>query len=122
MPAADGSFSIKALVRKPAVFAAHVKKLSSTPVQVFVAPRVRARRTGGALVAVASPPRPGARSALQRYDREHFTWHTISRARLDGHSRVSFRLPTGRDARFRIVVRGGRGGWADGASGAVVRR
>jgi len=122
VPAADGSFSVKALVRKPAVFVAHVKKLSSTPVQVFVAPRVRARRTGGALVAATSPPRPGARSALQRYDREHFTWHTISRARLDGHSRVSFTLPPGHTGRFRVVVRGGRGGWSDGASDAVVRQ
>jgi plastocyanin len=121
VPAADGSFSVKALVRKPEVFIAHVKKLSSTPVQVFVAPRVRVRRTGGTLVAAASPPRPGARSALQLYDREHFTWHTISRARLDGHSRVSFTLPAGRTGRFRVVVRGGRGGWADGASDAVVR-
>ena len=107
VPAADGSFSVKALVRKPAV---------------FVAPRVRARRTNGALVAAASPPRPGARSALQRYDREHFTWHTISRARLDGHSRVSFTLPAGHTGRFRVVVRGGHGGWSDGASDAVVRQ
>jgi plastocyanin len=122
VPAADGSFSVKALVRKPEVFVAHVKKLSSTPVQVFVAPRVRVRRTGGALVASATPPRPGARSALQRYDREHFTWHTISRARLDGRSRVSFALPAEHTGRFRVVVRGGRGGWADGASDAVVRR
>jgi plastocyanin len=122
VPAADGSFSVKVTVLEPAVFVAHVKKLSSTPVQVFVSPRVRARRTGSTLVATASPARPRARSALQRYDREHFSWHTVARARLDGHSRVSYRLPTGHTGRFRVVVRGGHAGWADGASDSVVRR
>jgi hypothetical protein len=109
-------------VLDPAVFVAHVRKLSSTPVQIFVSPRVHAKRVGDTLVATASPARPGARSALQRYDREHFTWHTISRARLDGHSRVSFRLPPGHTGRFRVVVRGGHAGWADGASDSVVRQ
>jgi plastocyanin len=120
-PAADGSFTVKATVIRPTVFVAHVKKLASTPVQIFVAPRVRAHRSGGMVVARATPPRPGARSALQSYDREHFTWHTISRSRLDARSAVSFRLPAGHLGRFRIVVRGGHAGWADGASNAVVR-
>ncbi len=121
-PAADGSFTVKASVVTPTVFVAHVGKLASTPVQVFVAPLVRAHRHGGAVIARAAPARPHARAALQRYDREHFTWRTISRARLDAHSAVAFRLPGGRVGRFRVVVRGGRGGWADGASSAVVRR
>lgn len=122
VPAADGSFTVKAAVQAPTAFVAHVKKLSSVPVQVFVSPRVRARRHGGVIVAAASPPRPGARAALQRYDREHFAWHTVARARLDGRSRVSFRLPPGHTGRFRVVVRGGHAGWADGASDSVVRR
>jgi len=122
VPAADGSFTVKATVREPEVFVARVKHLASTPVRVFVAPRVSAHRLGKVLSAKASPPRRGARAALQRYDRVYFTWRTISRSRLDSRSHVSFRLPRGNTGRFRVVVRGGHGGWADGASDAVVRR
>ena len=66
------------------------------------------------------PSRAGARAVLQQYVREKFAWRTVSRGRLDGSSRVSLALPSGRIGRYRIVVRGGHG-WADGASGAVVR-
>ena len=72
------------------------------------------------MTAVARPARPGARAVLQRYVREHFAWRTVSRGRLDSSSRVSFHLPSARVARYRVVVRGGHG-WADGASGNIVR-
>ena len=45
---------------------------------------------------------------------------TLLWARLDSRSRVTFALPA-RHGRYRVVVRGG-GGWADGASSAVVVR
>ena len=72
------------------------------------ATRIRAR---------ATPPRPGATAVLQTYDRDHFTWRGIARAKLDGRSRVRFSLPGGLD-RVRVVVVGTKG-WADGVSRAV---
>ena len=120
VPAGDGSFSVTLHVAKPVFVAARVGKLSSTPVRVFVAPHVKAHVSGGVVTAVARPARPGARAVLQRYVREHFAWRTVSRGRLDSSSRVSFRLPSVRVARYRVVVRGSRG-WADGASGNIVR-
>ena len=60
---------------------------------------------------------PGATAVLQTYDRDHFTWRGIARAKLDGRSRVRFSLPDGLD-RVRVVVVGTKG-WADGVSRAV---
>jgi plastocyanin len=121
VPAGDGSFSVTLHAAKPVFVAARVGKLSSTPVRIFVAPHVKARVSAGVVSVVARPARPGARAALQSYVREHFAWRTVSRGRLDASSRVSFHLPAARIGRYRVVVRGGRG-WADGASGNIVRR
>jgi hypothetical protein len=119
-PAGDGSFTVRVRIARPTVFRAAVKRLQSSQILVRVAPRVDARLRGRALSARAVPSRAGARAVLQQYVREKFAWRTVSRGHLDGSSRVSLALPSGRIGRYRIVVRGGHG-WADGASGAVVR-
>jgi hypothetical protein len=46
---------------------------------------------------------------LQTYDRDHFTWREIARAKLDGRSRVRFSLPDALD-RVRVVVLGTKAG------------
>ncbi len=119
-PAGDGSFTVTVHAVRPEVFAARVRQLTSTPILVAVAPRVKVRLSDGVLTASVSPSRAGAGAALQRYERERFAWRTVSHGRVDSASHVSLRLPA-RSGRFRIVVRGGHG-WADGASPAVVQR
>jgi plastocyanin len=120
-PAADGSFTVTLRSERPVAFQARVKQhLTSSPVRVQVAPRVKARLRNGVLKASASPSRAGAAAVLQRYDRERFAWRTVTRSRVDSSSQVSVRLPAGGPGRFRLVVRGSHG-WADGASAAVVR-
>jgi plastocyanin len=121
VPAGDGSFTVKLRALTPEYVAARVKKLASTPVRINVAPRVRVHLSGNSVTVTARPARPGARVALQRYVRELFAWRTVSRARLDASSRVTLSLGPGHAGRFRVVVRGGKGGWADGASGSLVR-
>jgi plastocyanin len=117
-PAPDGSFTVAFRASLPADYRALAKGLASPGVHVAVAPKVRAHRSGRNVVAAAVPARPGARSVLQVYVREKFSWRTIARGRLDRASRVTFELPA--DAgRYRVVVRGGDG-WADGASAPVV--
>jgi len=86
-------------------------------VRVQVRPQVHAVRAGDGIHARATPPRPGATAVLQTYDRDHFTWRGIARAKLDGRSRVRFSLPDALD-RVRVVVVGTKG-WADGVSRAV---
>ncbi|HEY7538184.1 MAG TPA: plastocyanin/azurin family copper-binding protein [Gaiellaceae bacterium] len=119
-PAGDGSFAVPLRVFRPEDLVARARGRASPRVHVAVSPRVRVRRQGAAVVAVAKPARRGARAVLQRYDRERFAWSTLTRGRLDAGSRVEFRLPEGA-GRFRVVVRGD-GSWADGASGPVVVR
>jgi len=120
-PAGDGSFTVALRLARPGSVHARVRRLTSTPVRIRVAPRVTARLRDGALVALVSPPRAGARAVLQQYDRERFAWRAISHGRVDSASHVSLPLPAGKRGRYRLVVRGGHG-WADGASQAVVRR
>ena len=119
VPAGDGSFSVTLRAVKPLFVAARVGKLASLPVRIFVAPKVVARLRNGVVRVVARPARPGAHAVLQRYVRERFAWRTVTRSRLDAGSRASFPLPGGR-GRFRVVIRGGHG-WADGASGSIVK-
>ena len=119
-PAGDGSFTVPLRVYRPENFSATAKGVASPPVHVAVAPKVRARRSGSAVLASAVPGRPGARAVLQRYERELFAWRTVARGRLSPASRTTFALPQ-RAGRFRVVVRGSDG-WADGISGSVVVR
>ncbi len=119
-PAGDGSFTVQLRAYLPENLVALAKSLASPAVHVAVAPKVRARRSGGVVRASATPARPAARAVLQSYVRERFAWRTVARGRLDRSSRASFRLPTGA-GRFRVLVRGAKG-WADGASNAIVVR
>ena len=113
----DGSFVAAVGAVTPGSFRAVAGRLVSPAVRVEVRPRVQAERTGNAIQARATPPRPGATAVLQTYDRDHFTWRGIARAKLDGRSRVRFSLPDGID-RVHVVVLGTKG-WADGVSRTV---
>jgi plastocyanin len=113
----DGSFVAAVTVAVPGRFRAVAGRLVSPVVRVPVRPEVRVGRTGRMLHARAVPPRPGATAVLQTYDREHFTWRGIARAKLDAGSRTTFALPPRLD-RVRVRVVGTRG-WADGASRTV---
>lgn len=113
----DGSFVAAVTSIAPGTFRAVAGRLVSPAVRVQVKPAVRVVRAGRMLHARAQPARPGATAILQTYDRDHFTWLGIARAKLDGRSRVGFALPNGLD-RVRVVVVGTKG-WADGTSPAV---
>ncbi len=119
VPAADGSFSVAERVFRPVAYRALVGGIASPSVRIEVSPKVVAQPGAGKLVAAVKPSRAGAHAALQAYDREHFTWRTVSRGVVDPASRVAIALPAERHGRFRVVVRGGDG-WADGTSQAVV--
>jgi plastocyanin len=118
IPAGDGSFTLPLRIYVPAGFRALAKGRASPQVQVAVAPKVLAQRSGDAVRVSATPKRPGARAALQRYVRERFAWRTVATARLDRASKASLPVP-GRGGRFRVVVRGSHG-WSDGVSGTIV--
>jgi plastocyanin len=118
-PAADGSFTLALRVVVPTAYRALVGGIASPTVHVAVAPLVAVQPGAGRLVAEVRPARAGARAVLQRYVLERFAWRTVGRAVVDRNSHVSLPLPADRAGRFRVVVRGD-GGWADGASTAVV--
>jgi hypothetical protein len=88
-------------------------------VRISVVPRLTVTHTTNAVSVTADPARPGAPVALQTYDRDHFTWRTLARERLDRHSHARVAIPQSRPERVRIVVRG-QDGWADAASRAIV--
>jgi len=113
----DGSFVAPVNAVVPGTYRAVAGSLVSPAVRVQVRPQVHAVRAGHRIHARATPPRPGATAVLQTYDRDHFTWRGIARAKLDGRSRVRFSLPDALD-RVRVVVVGTKG-WADGVSRAV---
>ena len=115
----DGSFTVIFRATGPGTYRALAGKAASPVVHVQVTPRVTAVRTAGSLRVTTAPARPGARVALQAYDRDHFTWRTIARARLDGSSRARLAIPAARPIRLRVVVRGDEG-WADGATTALL--
>ena len=114
----DGSFVVAVNVGAPGAYRAVTGKLVSPVVRVLVRPIVRAARTGDTLRASTDPARPGATAVLQSYDREHFAWRGISKAKLDGRSRVRFPLTAGIE-RARVLVLGTKG-WADAASRPVI--
>ena len=119
-PRDDGSFAFRVAVAAPTGFRAIAGTLASPRLPVLVKPIVRAAARGRALRVATLPARPGAVVVLQAYDREHFSWRTVARARLDRSSRASFRVPAGVE-RARALVRGTKG-WADAASPTVVLR
>jgi len=114
----DGSFALRVTVAAPTAYRALSGTLVSPAVRVAVRPRVLVANAGRVLRARTEPARPGAVALLQSYDRELFAWRPIGRARLDGTSRVQFRVPAGVE-RARVLVQGSKG-WADAASPSVV--
>jgi plastocyanin len=121
-PGAGGTFSVRLGVDAPSRIRAVVGRATSRVVRVATAPVVTARLAGGAVSARVRPARPGARVALQVYDRERFDWRTRAKGRVaPSGTRVDVSLPAGTTGHVRLVVRGGDG-WADGASAAIVVR
>ena len=113
-PRADGSFALGVRATRPASTARSRAGWQAGSVVLSVRPSVRAVRGGDQVGVATVPGRPGARVALQRYDRDHFRWLPVARARLDRSGRTTFAWPVGVE-RVRVVVRGSRG-WADGVS------
>jgi len=116
----DGSFVVRVRAAAPGTYRAVAGSLVSPAVRVHVRPAVRVVRSADTLTARAVPGRPGATAVLQAYDRDHFTWRGVSRAKLDGRSRVRFTLPAGLE-RVRVLVVGTKG-WADAVSSTVLLR
>ena len=115
----DGSFTVLFRATTPGTFRA-ARRQGHQPCRACPGtPRVTVARTGTSFRVATEPARPGARIALQEYDRDHFTWRTIGHSRLDARSRGQLALPAKRPIRLRVVVRGD-GGWADGATSAIV--
>jgi plastocyanin len=115
----DGSFTVRFRVSAPGSYRATVGSAASPLVKIRVVPRVAVVRTGTSLRVGTEPARPGARIALQAYERDHFTWRTIAHTRLDSHAHARLALPDLRPVRLRVVVRG-EGGWSDAASPAIL--
>jgi plastocyanin len=116
---AEGAFRFVVRAPEPRWYRARAGAALSPLVRVRVAPRVSLVRRGAGFVVSAVPVRPGAPVALQRYDRELFTFVTVARGRLDARSRAIVRYrPDGRE-HLRAVVRGTRG-WSDGESRPIV--
>ena len=114
----DGSFVVRVAVTVPGTYRAAAGTLVSPAVRVHVRPSVRVTPSAGHLEARADPARAGATAVLQTYDRDHFTWRGVARAKLDAGSRVRFALPAG-PGRARVLVVGTKG-WADGVSRSVL--
>jgi len=117
----DGSFTVRFRATAPGAFRASVGKAVSPLVRIELVPRVGVVRVGSSLVVATKPARPGARVVLQSYDRDHFAWRVVARARLGAGSRARFAIPPARPAHLRVVVRG-EAGWADGVSPVVALR
>ena len=115
----DGSFTVRFRASAPGVYRATAGSGRSPLVKIRVVPRVTAVRAGGSIRVTTEPARPGARVALQAYERDYFTWRTITRARLDTHARARLALPDERPVHLRVVVRG-EAGWSDAVSPAIL--
>jgi plastocyanin len=112
---AEGGFHFVVPAPEPRRYRVRAGAALSPVVRVRVSPRVGVERRQTGIAVHALPARPGAPVALQRYNRELFTFVTVARGRLDSSSRalVAYR-PSGREL-LRVVVRGTRG-WSDGVS------
>lgn len=117
---ADGAFSFALRPAEPTAFRARAGDARSPVLRVAVKPNVATEVAGSRLHVSTTPKRPGSIVALQLYDRERFDWVTVAKDRLDGASRATLVLPSGR-LRARVVVRG-RDGWGDGVSRTLVLR
>jgi plastocyanin len=118
-PDAEGGFRFAVFAPEPRRYRVTAGHAKSPLVRVRVAPRVSIDRRGASFEVRALPARAGAPIALQRYDRDLFTFVTVAHGRLDARSRALVRYrPHGRE-HLRAVVRGTRG-WSDGASRPIL--
>ena len=120
-PNADGAFAFVVRGPEPRRYRVRAGSATSPLVPVRVAPRVSANRTSGGMAVRAVPARPGARVALQEYERELFTFVTVARGRLDASSRAAIDYSPSEREHVRVVVLG-TGGWSDGASRVILVR
>ncbi len=120
-PGPDGTFVFRLRAPEPRGYRVRAGSASSPRVRVDVAPRVRIESRASGIVVAAVPARPGSRVALQAYDREHFTFVTVARGRLDVSSRTTIAYTPEAQEHVRVVVRGSEG-WSDGISRVLLVR
>jgi plastocyanin len=118
---ADGTFRFGVRAPEPRAYRVQAGAASSPLVRVPVEPHVLAEPRGRAIAVRAVPARPGSRVVLQEYDREHFTFVTVTRGKLDAASKASLPYAPQRPEHVRVVVRGSQG-WSDGASRTLLVR
>ena len=114
----DGSFTVRFRATEPGTYRASSGRAASPLVRIGVVPRVSVAHTATTVAVATVPARVGARVVLQTYDRDHFTWRTVSHTRLDARSRARLPIPVARPLRIRVVVRG-EAGWSDAASPVI---
>jgi plastocyanin len=106
---ADGTFATDVVPQTTATYRAVSGSDTSTPAQLLVLDRTLAAsgRTRGRRVTVSAsvaPASPGATVVLQLRLKERFGWWPVARAKVDHHSRASFRLRLGHRYRARVVL------------------
>jgi plastocyanin len=106
---ADGTFATDVVAQTSATYRAVSGSDTSTPAQLLVLDRKLAAsgRTRGRRVTVSAsvaPASPGATVVLQLRLKERFGWWPVARAKVDHHSRASFRLRLGHRYRARVVL------------------
>jgi hypothetical protein len=84
----------------------HITATSARPLEFRGAPGHRRRRPGSRTIirVRVTPASPHATVVLQLHLRERFGWWPVRRARLDHHSRATFRLRLHRRVSARVVL------------------
>jgi hypothetical protein len=118
-PGPDGAFVFHVRAPEPRRYRVRAGKASSPIVAVQVTPRVAIERRTTSIAVRAVPARPGSRVVLQEYDREHFSFVTVVRGRLDSSSRARIEYAPRGAQHVRVIVKG-KDGWSDGVSRAII--
>jgi hypothetical protein len=106
---ADGTFATDVVPQTTSTYRAVSGSETSRPAQLLVLDRKLAAsgRTRGRRVTVSAsvaPASPGATVVLQLRLKERFGWWPVARAKVDHHSRASFRLRLAHRYRARVVL------------------
>jgi plastocyanin len=119
---ADGTFEADVVPRTSATYRAVAGGEASPAAQLLVLDRKLAasERTRGRRVTVSAsvaPASPGATVVLQLRLKDRFGWWPVARAKVDHHSRATFKLPLGHRYPARVVLT-----LADGATQLALSR
>jgi plastocyanin len=106
---ARGAFQVDVVPRASATYRAVAGAEVSSPVQLLVLNRKLAAsaRTHGRKVTVSArvaPASPGTTVVLQLRLKDRFGWWPVARAKVDRHSRATFRLRLAHRYRARVVL------------------